>query len=84
MQGEGAVLRLEHSFLQLLAGLEVGDLLGGDIDGFAGLGIPSDPSLAVDDMERSESPDLDPVAVLEAFGDRLYDDLDRFSGIRIG
>src|SRR5262245_3744560 len=64
---------------ELLAGLEVRDLLGGDHHPRPGLRVPPRPAVAAPDAEAPEAPELDLVALLEGVDDRgedgFHDDL---------
>src|SRR5215472_9179585 len=63
---------------QLFAGLEEGDLLGGDVHAVAGLGVAADPGLSLPRAEATEAADLDLVAHAQrthnTVKDRLYND----------
>ena len=61
----------------------MGYFLGWNDNSFAGLGVSSRPAGSVDDMEGAESPDLDSVAIFQAFRDGLQNDLDSFGCVTI-
>src|SRR5664279_2078307 len=48
-----------HHVLQLLAGLEEGDFLGGNLDPVAGLGIASDARFALPGTKAAKTANLD-------------------------
>src|SRR3990172_2897463 len=68
-----------HHLLQLLAHLEEGRALGGDVHLLPGLGVPAVARLAHLHLEAAEAPDLDALAQLQRFGhgveDRVHHDL---------
>src|ERR1035438_1619834 len=76
-RGCGSVWRdvtVDH-ILQLLARLEEGDLLSGDLDTIAGLGIASDAGLALPGAEAAKAADLNLVACAQGAHHALKDGL---------
>ena len=68
----GAVEAQAH----LLAGLEDGNRLLGHRHGGAGARVAAPPRLPALDRERTEAPQLDPVAPRQGVGDRVEDRVD--------
>src|SRR5919109_5385278 len=65
-----------HQVLQLLAGLEKRNLLGGDFYPVAGLGIASDAWFPLPGAEAAKAADLDLVAGAERAHDAVEDRFD--------
>src|SRR5262249_50714914 len=72
--GIGRTCRLAvDQLLQFLAGLEVRDLLRGHGDLHSGLRVATHPGAALAQAERSESPQLDLLTVLQGANDGVED-----------
>src|SRR5436305_9647591 len=65
-----------EAFAHFLAGLEIGDALGGDVDRFAGAGIAALAGVAAADREGAEAAQLDPAAALQLLDDRIEEGRD--------
>src|SRR4051812_13113035 len=64
------VLEIEP-LAHFLAGLEIGDSLGGDVDRVAGARVAALAGVAVAGREGAEAAQLDPAAMLELADDRI-------------
>src|SRR5262245_23307231 len=71
--GRERAARSVHHLLQLLADLEEGRALGGDLHLLAGLRVPPLAGLAHLHLEAAEAPDLDALALLQGLGHRVED-----------
>src|SRR6266567_5122851 len=76
-----SVLLEVDAFSQFLAGLEVRDVLLGHLHPLAGFGIASSARRPVVEPEADEPPDLDPLALGEAFRHGIEDHLHREFGV---
>src|SRR5205823_5508981 len=75
--GLGAI----HEILQLSAGLEEGNFLGGHFYFRSGLGIAANSPAALPGAETSESPDFDFLALLQRLDDAIENSFD--DGLRL-
>src|SRR5216684_5011564 len=80
-RGRGLGFRVIHKILQLFAGLEEGNFLGGHFDLLAGLGIAADSTTALARAEATEPADLDLLALLEGTDDAIENRFD--DGLRL-
>src|SRR5262245_54272201 len=79
----GPALQVDQ-VLELLAGLEVGHLLGRNADAAAGLRVASLSRRTIPDAEAPEAAELDLFALLEGVGDAVQDCLDDDLGVLLG
>src|SRR3954452_14226910 len=70
--------------LQGVAGGELGDLGGGDVDPLLGLRVYALPGVALLHVELAEAGDLDLLAALEAVGDDLGERIEEPLGVALG
>src|SRR5712691_8799613 len=64
---------LIEAVAQLLAGLEEGDVLFGDLDAIAGARVAPDTGIAALDRKGAEAAQLDPIAARQRRGDFVED-----------